>query len=111
MPDPILIIGTRAIAAVLGVGRNRLLAWLNNPEMGLPASNRLIPGRWVATRQNLLDWSNSYFSPSKGLCASKTGTGLVAKQTLATKTMEGESKSRPGRKTAGQAQPAPSFKP
>lgn len=59
--DSILIIGTREIAATLGIGRNRLLRWLNDPEMGLPVSNQIIPGRWVATRQNLVEWSNAYF--------------------------------------------------
>lgn len=61
MSEPILIIGTRAIAAALGIGRNRLLAWLDDPQMGLPASRRLLPGRWVASRQNLIDWSVKYF--------------------------------------------------
>lgn len=105
MADPILIIGTRAIAAVLGVGRNRLLAWLNNPEMGLPASNRLIPGRWVATRQNLLDWSNSYFSPSKMLCATKIGPAdLGTSQNCDAKPFKGKNRSRGGKK-----RPAPSL--
>lgn len=73
MSDTILIIGTRAIAAVLGVGRNRLLSWLANPEMGLPASNLILPGRWVATRQNLIDWSNSYFIPQNQMTDCQPG--------------------------------------
>ncbi len=62
MTDTILIVGTRALAEALGVGRNQLLAWLADPESKIPASKTTARGSWVATRQNLTDWSNEYFS-------------------------------------------------
>jgi hypothetical protein len=62
MSEPILIIGTRALAKALGVGRNQILAWLADPGAAFPAARASAKGAWVATRQNLVDWSDAYFA-------------------------------------------------
>lgn len=65
MTDTILIVGTRAIAKHLGIGRNHLLQWLADPAVKFPAVKMTPGGSWVSTRENLLNWSNAFFQNRK----------------------------------------------
>lgn len=62
MEQPILIVGTRALARALGVGRTQIQAWLDNEQSGFPAYREHDRAPWISTRQNLIDWSNARFA-------------------------------------------------
>ena len=62
MVTPMLIIGTRAIAKALGVGRNRVLDWLADPDVRLPVTRAGARGHWITTQQCLQAWSEEFFA-------------------------------------------------
>ncbi len=79
MNEAILVVGTRAMAAYLGVGRDRLQIWLSDPKFNFPAFRKGPRGRWIATRENLRAWCDDYFKKPRlfeaGACPAKRSQG------------------------------------
>ena len=64
MNDTLLLVGTRDMARALGVGRDRVAAWVKDPAVNFPAAKTSPRGQWIASPDNLRAWARQYFNRS-----------------------------------------------